>query len=107
MRTDDEVRRRAGDNIRHVDIKAHAIAVIAVEGDALAVVRPHDVAMQRFAIRDEAYAVIREAVVVDLRVLVATVILKECEAFGAGALRSTCGIHRLGVVRELLAHRQR
>src|SRR5215203_5474551 len=62
--------------------------------------------MQRFAIGKEANAAIRVAVV-NLRVLVATLILEEYEAAAAPHLRCTRYAHRLGIESELLSHAKR
>src|SRR5262249_38215571 len=56
-----------------------------------------------FPIRQEPHAAVRVSVEVDLRVLVAALVLQEYETFGIRRLRHARVAHRLGIERELLA----
>src|SRR4029077_14618505 len=98
--TDHELRRAAGRDIRDVDVVADAVAVTAVEGDALAVMRPYRAAVNEVAARDLARRGVRR-LHIQLVVLIPFLVLEECGA-GAGARRAHPA-DRVVIERELLA----
>ena len=104
MPADQQLRRGAAGHIRHVHVVTERVAVIAVEGHAPAVVGPHRAAVDEGPVGELTH-VAAAAVVVHLRVLIASLILQEHEA--AAAARRARPLDRVLVEGELLTHAER
>ncbi len=101
--SDDQPRCGRRVDVRKVDVVARAIAIVAVEGNTLAVVRPDRVAVDELSLRELPY-VPRPAVVVELRILVSALVLQKHEAGRGARLSCACDRDWIARVRELLTH---
>ena len=91
-------------HVRDVHVVAQGVAIVAVESHAAAVVGPDGAAVNEAALGERTRGP-GGRLVVDLRVLIAPLILQEREA--AAAQRSARPFDRVLVERELLAHAER
>ena len=100
LAADQQLRRRRRGDVHHVNVVAEGVAVVAVERDALAVVRPHRAAVDEVPAGQLARGAAR-GLVEDLVIVITGPVLPEHEA--AAALGGAAPLDGVRVEGELLA----